>query len=118
MHTILSRHDGFQASTGRAYFVEKIHYSAALPVLAGKPCLESMVRWYATAPPHCEYTFNLTIRSNVPLTISEARQRLIAPCIGLGAFEAIAAYAELSLQRCQKRQKGHIFAVKCCLSSN
>ena len=44
MHTILSRHDGFQASTGRAYFVEKIHYSAALPVLAGKPCLESTVR--------------------------------------------------------------------------
>ena len=48
--------------------------------------------------------------SNVPLPISEARQRLIAPCIGLGAYEAIAAYAELSLQRCQKRQKGDIFA--------
>ena len=58
------------------------------------------------------------MHTNVPLPILESQQSLIAPCLGLGAHEAIAAYAELSLQRYQKRQKGEIFAVKCCLSSN
>ena len=39
--------------------------------------------------------------SDDPVPISEPRQSLIATCLGLGAHEAIAAYAEFSLQRCQ-----------------
>ena len=56
--------------------------------------------------------------SDDPVPLLEPQQSLIAPCLVLGAYEAIVAYAEFSLQRCQKRQKGDIFAVKCCLSSN
>ena len=39
--------------------------------------------------------------SDDPVPISEPRQSLIAPCLGLGAHEAIAGYTEFSLQRCQ-----------------
>ena len=36
--------------------------------------------------------------TNVPVPILESRQNLTAPCLGLGAHEAIAASAEFSLQ--------------------
>ena len=39
--------------------------------------------------------------SDDPVPISEPRQSLVAPCLGLGAHEAIAGYTEFSLQRCQ-----------------
>ena len=39
--------------------------------------------------------------SDDPVPISEPRQSLIAPCLGLGAHEVIAGYTEFSLQRCQ-----------------
>ena len=47
--------------------------------------------------------------TNDPVPIWEIRRSLIAPCLGLGAHEAKAAYTEFSLQRCQKCQKGDIF---------
>ena len=43
----------------------------------------------------------LLVSSDDPVPISEPRQSLIAPCLGLGAHEAIAGYTEFSLQRCQ-----------------
>ena len=39
--------------------------------------------------------------SDDPVPLSEPRQSLIAPCLGLGAHEAIAGYTAFSLQRCQ-----------------
>ena len=47
------------------------------------------------------YEKNVRFNSDDPVPISEPRQRLIAPCLGLGAHEAIAGYTEFSLQRCQ-----------------
>ena len=47
-----------------------------------------------------QYLANAII-SDDPVPISEPRQSLIAPCLGLGAHEAIAGYTEFSLQRCQ-----------------
>ena len=41
------------------------------------------------------------ITSDDPVPLLEPRRSLIAPCLVPGAYEAIVAYAEFSLQRCQ-----------------
>ena len=45
--------------------------------------------------------FELILISDDPVPLLEPRQSLIAPCLVPGAYEAIVAYAEFSLQRCQ-----------------
>ena len=45
--------------------------------------------------------FTILQHSDDPVPLLEPRQSLIAPCLGLGAHEAIAGYTEFSLQRCQ-----------------
>ena len=44
---------------------------------------------------------NINIYSDDPVPLLEPRRSLIAPCLVPGAYEAIVAYAEFSLQRCQ-----------------
>ena len=49
---------------------------------------------------HCDWN-PWTKISDDPVPILEVRRSLIAPWLGLGAHEAIAASAEFSLQSCQ-----------------
>ena len=48
---------------------------------------------------HANQTACMT--SDDPVPLLEPRRSLIAPCLVPGAYEAIVAYAEFSLQRCQ-----------------